>query len=372
MVADKTAQQGVSLTPAGCVAPHRRPYASLPPFEDLPVPVDEEVVGDVGPTFFSRGVVAVEALDVSDGLIGGVVVGSSAVMHQEKPHVFGRFFGQCSGRRKVCPPHAPRLYDMIPPDRNAVHPRAVLGGGCLGNEQTGRGAQAAQRQETAARERPRLRRTLLTHERLPIRWGRQLHRKQPVIHCSNACSRAYLRCPAHIPQPVPRDGSNKHKPAGPARQASWRSGEPHRRNRAELRRRQANDPAGGGWTPASAAEYPPPLDWLRSGPGNHPRPRSRYFAVEAAPGSYTQSPSQQAFPNKPSPRKAKTPGLPPSPVGEEQSKPLITRDSRPGTSELPIHPASWRGRGPRRQTVLRAFNRDRAAEECGHHNRRCA
>ena len=45
----------------------------------------------------------------------------------------------------------------------------------------------------------------------------------------------------------------------------WRSGEPHRRNRAELRRRQANDPAGGGWTPASAAEYPPPLDWLRSG-----------------------------------------------------------------------------------------------------------
>ena len=261
---------------------------------------------------------------------------------------------------------------MIPPDRNAVHPRAVLGGGCPGNEQTGRGAQAAEGQETAARERPRLRRTLLTHERLPFGGGRQLHRKQPVIHCSNACSRAYLRCPAHIPQPVPRDGSNKHRPAGPARQTSWRSGEPHRRNRAELRRRQANDPAGGGWTPASAAEYPPPLDWLRSGPGSAPEAaievlcgRGCVWVIHTSP--FPTSPSQQAQP--PEGEDARFAALT---RRQEQSKPLITRGSRPGTSELPIHPASWRGRGPRRQTVLRAFNRDRAAEECGHHNRRCS
>ena len=161
VIAYEAAQQREPLTAAGGVAAHRRRDAPRPPFENLSVPVDQEVVGDVGPALLGRRVEVIEALQHRGGPLGGVVVRRCAVMNDEEAHIVGRLELHRPFGREIRAPHVAREHDMTVADGSCRELRPALSCRHPWQEESGCDARPAEHEETAACQQ--LVETLLTH-----------------------------------------------------------------------------------------------------------------------------------------------------------------------------------------------------------------
>ena len=87
VIADQAAKKGEALRSTGGIALDRPIETALPAFPDAAEPIDQEVVGDVGPALFSAGVELVPAANLTCDLIWSVLVGRCRVVDQEEAHV---------------------------------------------------------------------------------------------------------------------------------------------------------------------------------------------------------------------------------------------------------------------------------------------
>ena len=107
---DQAHELGEALVAPGGVADDRPVDAACPALPHPPEPVDEEVVGHVGPALVGAGVQCVELPDLVGRLLLAVVVGGGAVVDEQHADVagpLGRQTGRCRqvGAPRLAPQH---------------------------------------------------------------------------------------------------------------------------------------------------------------------------------------------------------------------------------------------------------------------------
>ncbi len=206
VVPDQAAQLREALVAAGRVRNHRPRQAARPPFPDLAVAVDEEVVGNVRPSLAAR-VRGVEASDQPRHVSGVVRVRRGAVMHEQEPDVAVGFDAQWSGRCSSVSPIVPRMDG---------EPGQGLGRWCgrhrraeHRHQRRGHAEGETGPQDRAAPKWPRMCR-VVTHHGSPsdsIRWSTWLHTlavasaQRSVAGCRNDASRLRNSSPTR-PRPL--------------------------------------------------------------------------------------------------------------------------------------------------------------------------